>query len=124
MQTMQSAERRRIPQAVKKRRNEMEHNLNKKSSALALVPFLIFVVIYLGAGLILQALLRVPGHHPLRRAAAVRRVSDGGLRHKHQPHGHHPQSVVLLGAGHCGHRVHLRPLCRRRLQEGPLELGI
>ena len=33
----------------------MEHNLNKKSSALALVPFLIFVVIYLGAGLILQA---------------------------------------------------------------------
>ena len=51
----QSAERRRIPQAVKKRRNEMEHNLNKKSSALALVPFLIFVVIYLGAGLILQA---------------------------------------------------------------------
>ncbi len=31
----------------------MEHNLNKKSSALA--PFLIFVVIYLGAGLILQA---------------------------------------------------------------------
>ena len=33
----------------------MEHNLNKKSSALALIPFLIFVVIYLGAGLILQA---------------------------------------------------------------------
>lgn len=33
----------------------MEHNLNKKSSGLALVPFLIFVVIYLGAGLILQA---------------------------------------------------------------------
>lgn len=52
---MQSDEGRRIHKAVKKRRNEMEHNLNKKSSALALVPFLIFVVIYLGAGLILQA---------------------------------------------------------------------
>ncbi|WP_300413133.1 Na+/H+ antiporter NhaC family protein [uncultured Oscillibacter sp.] len=33
----------------------MEQNLNKKSSGLALVPFVIFVVIYLGAGLILQA---------------------------------------------------------------------
>ena len=33
----------------------MEHKLNERSSALALVPFLIFVVIYLGAGLILQA---------------------------------------------------------------------
>ena len=33
----------------------MDHNLNKKSSGLALVPFLIFVIIYLGAGLILQA---------------------------------------------------------------------
>ena len=33
----------------------MEQNLNKKSSALALLPFLMFVVIYLGAGLILQA---------------------------------------------------------------------
>ena len=32
----------------------MDHNLNKKSSGLALVPFLIFVVIYLGAGLYLQ----------------------------------------------------------------------
>ena len=33
----------------------MEQNLNKKSSGLALVPFVIFVAIYLGAGLILQA---------------------------------------------------------------------
>ena len=33
----------------------MEQNLNEKSSGLALVPFLIFVAIYLGAGLILQA---------------------------------------------------------------------
>ena len=29
----------------------MEQNLNKKSSGLALVPFVIFVAIYLGAGL-------------------------------------------------------------------------
>ena len=33
----------------------MEKNRNKKSSGLALAPFLIFVVIYLGAGLILQS---------------------------------------------------------------------
>ena len=33
----------------------MEHDINKKSSGLALVPFVIFVAIYLGAGLILQA---------------------------------------------------------------------
>ena len=33
----------------------MDHHLNKKGSGLALVPFLIFVVIYLGAGLVLQA---------------------------------------------------------------------
>lgn len=33
----------------------MEHTLNKKGNGLALVPFLVFVVIYLGAGLILQA---------------------------------------------------------------------
>ena len=33
----------------------MQHDLNKKSSGLALVPFVIFVAIYLGAGLILQA---------------------------------------------------------------------
>lgn len=31
----------------------MDRTLNKKGSGLALVPFLIFVVIYLGAGLIL-----------------------------------------------------------------------
>lgn len=33
----------------------MDHHLNKKGSGLALIPFLVFVVIYLGAGLILQA---------------------------------------------------------------------
>ena len=33
----------------------MDHTLNKKGSGLALVPFLVFVVIYLGAGLILQS---------------------------------------------------------------------
>ena len=33
----------------------MDHTLNKKGNGLALVPFLVFVVIYLGAGLILQA---------------------------------------------------------------------
>ena len=33
----------------------MDHRLDKKGSGLALVPFLIFVIIYLGAGLILQA---------------------------------------------------------------------
>ena len=33
----------------------MDRTLNKKGSGLALVPFLIFVVIYLGAGLILQS---------------------------------------------------------------------
>ncbi|MEY8389365.1 Na+/H+ antiporter NhaC family protein [Oscillospiraceae bacterium 38-13] len=33
----------------------MEQKLNRKSSGLALAPFLIFVAIYLGAGLILQA---------------------------------------------------------------------
>ena len=32
----------------------MDHSLNKKGNGLALVPFLVFVVIYLGAGLILQ----------------------------------------------------------------------
>lgn len=32
----------------------MENNLKKKGSGLALIPFLIFIVIYLGAGLILQ----------------------------------------------------------------------
>ncbi len=32
----------------------MDHRLDKKGSGLALVPFLIFVIIYLGAGLILQ----------------------------------------------------------------------
>lgn len=33
----------------------MDHNLNKKGRGTALIPFLIFVAIYLGAGLILQA---------------------------------------------------------------------
>ena len=33
----------------------MDRTLNKKGSGLALVPFLVFVVIYLGAGLILQS---------------------------------------------------------------------
>ncbi len=33
----------------------MDHNLNKKGNGLALIPFLVFVVIYLGAGLILQS---------------------------------------------------------------------
>ena len=33
----------------------MDHSLNKKGNGLALVPFLVFVVIYLGAGLILQS---------------------------------------------------------------------
>ena len=33
----------------------MDHTLNKKGNGLALVPFLVFVVIYLGAGLILQS---------------------------------------------------------------------
>lgn len=33
----------------------MEHNLNKKGSGLALIPFLIFIVIYLGAGLYYQS---------------------------------------------------------------------
>lgn len=33
----------------------MDHTLNKKGSGLALVPFLVFVVIYLGAGLVLQS---------------------------------------------------------------------
>ena len=33
----------------------MDHRLDKKGSGFALVPFLIFVIIYLGAGLILQA---------------------------------------------------------------------
>ncbi|MCI2056015.1 MAG: Na+/H+ antiporter NhaC family protein [Oscillibacter sp.] len=33
----------------------MENNLQKKSSGAALIPFLVFIVIYLGAGLILQA---------------------------------------------------------------------
>jgi Na+/H+ antiporter NhaC len=32
----------------------MENNLNKKASGLALIPFLIFVVIYLGAGIFMQ----------------------------------------------------------------------
>lgn len=33
----------------------MKHDLNRKGNFLALLPFLIFIVIYLGAGLILQA---------------------------------------------------------------------
>lgn len=33
----------------------MEHNLNKKGHGAALLPFLLFIVIYLGAGLIFQA---------------------------------------------------------------------
>ena len=33
----------------------MDHSLNKKGNGLALVPFLVFVVIYLGAGLIVQS---------------------------------------------------------------------
>ena len=33
----------------------MEHTLSKKGNGLALIPFLIFVIIYLGAGLILQS---------------------------------------------------------------------
>lgn len=33
----------------------MEHNLNKKGSGLALIPFLIFIAIYLGAGLYYQS---------------------------------------------------------------------
>ncbi|MEG2176368.1 MAG: Na+/H+ antiporter NhaC family protein, partial [Oscillibacter sp.] len=33
----------------------MDNTLNKKGSGLALLPFLIFIAIYLGAGLILQA---------------------------------------------------------------------
>ena len=33
----------------------MDHSLNKKGNGLALVPFLVFVLIYLGAGLILQS---------------------------------------------------------------------
>lgn len=33
----------------------MEHRLKKKGSGLALLPFLVFIVIYLGAGLLLQA---------------------------------------------------------------------
>lgn len=33
----------------------MDNNLNKKGSGIALLPFLIFIAIYLGAGLILQA---------------------------------------------------------------------
>lgn len=33
----------------------MDHTLNKKGNGLALIPFLVFVVIYLGAGLVLQS---------------------------------------------------------------------
>ena len=33
----------------------MDNNLNKKGRGSALIPFLVFVIIYLGAGLILQS---------------------------------------------------------------------
>ena len=33
----------------------MQHDLKKRGSGWALLPFLLFIVIYLGAGLLLQA---------------------------------------------------------------------
>ena len=73
-------------------------------------------------------LLRVPGHHPLRRAAAQRRHADQRHRQQrrpaHQPRRHRGRHVVLLDPGRRGPAVHLRSFCRRRLPQGPLELGV
>ena len=69
-------------------------------------------------------LLRAAGHDSLWCAAAVCGNTVYQQRRAHEPHGCDSQSVVLLGAGHCGHPVHLHPLRRRRVPPGPLELGV
>ena len=73
-------------------------------------------------------LLRVSGHHPLRRAAAQRRGADQRNRHHrcpaHQPRGHRGRHVVLLDPGGGWPAVYFHPLCRRRVPERPVELGV
>ena len=76
----------------------MEPNLNKKSSALA--PFLIFVVIYLGAGLILQAQGVEMAFYQFLSVTAMFILPEFWPS------------------------VHLHPLRRRSLQKGLLELGV
>ena len=72
-------------------------------------------------------LLRVPGHHPLRRAAPgsflpVQRYRY--QRHHHQRRQRPWLSVVLLVPGCFRHPVHLHPLRRWHLPQGSLELGV
>ena len=73
-------------------------------------------------------LLRVSGHYPLWRPAAQRRGADQRHRHLggavHQPRRHRGRHVVLLAAGGLRPAVHLRALCRRRVPQGSLELGV
>ena len=42
----------------------------------------------------------------------------------HQPRGHRGRHVVLLDPGGGGSAVHLHPLCRRRVPQGSVELGV
>ena len=70
-------------------------------------------------------LLRLPGHHPLRCAAAGGGVPDHHhLRHRHQPRGDRALHVVLLDPGILRPPLHLRALRRPHLPQGPLELGV
>ena len=56
----------------------MDQGLNRKPNGWALLPFLIFIVIYLGAGLFLQRC-----EHALRAVKAVVVISNGGFLNTH-----------------------------------------
>ena len=73
-------------------------------------------------------LLRVPGNHPLRRAAAQRCGADQRHRYQrrpaHQPRGHRGRHLVLLDPGGGWPAVHFPPLRGRRVPQGSVELGV